>query len=394
MGKRVTMDKLREVLSGSTLTDKPGAGGQPSGAAQLTVQNGFALLNRYRGAIMGFAALWIFFFHEWQPIFEGHVKIFWVESFIKKIGFGGVDIFLFLSGMGLTYSVKKSNNILVFYYKRIKRILLPFVFVALLHYRFNGWSAGQLLQNVLCIGFYRTSIYVFLWFVPAILTFYLFFPFYYRLFIGSSGKVRFTLCALVVWLLCTLFASDSMRYDLFGFTNRIPIFLIGILAGWIAQNGGYIFDRLTWSLLILVLFLGLYLAYLSGYRDMYILVPISNCCIPNILISVSLPFLLARFLFTLEENRYLGILGKCLTIMLSFFGIFSFEFYCIQEWLGDKVLPRILLHYSNLFVNVYLFSATTVTALIMYYLSSYFWVLAEKAVKITGAPFGENGDGR
>ena len=35
----------------------------------MTNDNTLTLINRYRSPIMGFAALWIVFFHLWQPLF-------------------------------------------------------------------------------------------------------------------------------------------------------------------------------------------------------------------------------------------------------------------------------------------------------------------------------------
>lgn len=357
--------------------------------AGLSVQNGFLLLSRYRGALMGFAALWIYILHEWQTISGEHLRTLWVETFFKRIGFCGVDIFLFLSGMGITYSIAKSKNVFCFYAKRLKRILLPFVAAALLYYRPYGWTPAVFWQNILCISFYCKSMYAFLWYVPAILTFYFFSPLYYRFFVKSSGKIRFTLCALMAWLAGTLLVADRMRYDLFGLTNRIPVFIIGILAGWLAQKGHMVFDRLTWRLLTLMLLLGLYLSYLSIYQDMYILVPESNCCVPNLLMSVSISFLLPRLLFTLSGKKCLRLLGKGLTGLLSFFGRFTLEFYCIQELMGDLILPRILGHYSNLTVNILLFAAVVAAALAMYYLFRYFWRTVEWIVRKARAAYGE-----
>lgn len=350
----------------------------PYDPAKLSIQNGFLLLSHYRSPLMGFAALWIYFYHEWLTIFDGHVKIHWVENFfIKEIGFCAVDIFLFLSGIGVAYSLGKSHNTLSFYYRRIRRTIIPFVLAGILNYYSCEWTVAEFWGNILCINFYRVSINSLLWFMPAILTLYLFSPLYYRLFAKSSGKVRFTLCALIIWLACTLLVRDSLRYDLFGFTNRIPVFIIGILAGWLSQNRNLRFDRLTWRLLTLIFFLGLYLSYLTTYLGMYILVPSSNCCVPNILIAISLPFLLARFLFTLSESRAFGLFGKMLVRILSFFGLFTLELYCIQEWLGRQLLPGLSERYTDLTVNMILFCIATAAALGLYYLSRSFWRLLE-----------------
>lgn len=73
--------------------------------------------------------------------------------------------------------------------------------------------------------------------------------------------------------------------------------------------------------------------------------------------------------------------GKGLTGILSFFGMFTLEFYCIQGWLGEKIFSRLLVHYNNMTVNIVLFSAVTVTALAMYYMSKYFRILMEWAAQ-------------
>ena len=63
----------------------------------------FSLISRHRSEIMGFAALWIIFFHVWEPVFGNISGLSFAEAFIKRIGFCGVDIFFFLSGI-LSYT--------------------------------------------------------------------------------------------------------------------------------------------------------------------------------------------------------------------------------------------------------------------------------------------------
>ncbi|MFR6495415.1 MAG: hypothetical protein ACLUOF_02545 [Ruminococcus sp.] len=62
---------------------------------------------------------------------------------------------------------------------------------------------------------------------------------------------------------------------------------------------------------------GLYLAYITNYKDYYLLVPTSNCCVPNFMISVS-PFLMAKFLDILSHAKYTKPVGIGLTKVLSF----------------------------------------------------------------------------
>lgn len=91
--------------------------------------------------------------------------------------------------------------------------------------------------------------------------------------------------------------------------------------------------------------------------DLHVSRMAADCCLPNILMAVSLSFLPA-----------------------SFFGTFTLEFYCVQELLGVKVLPRIP-HCNNLVANIILFSITTAAALVLRCISKYFWISVEWIVK-------------
>lgn len=329
---------------------------------------------------MGFAALWVLIFHEWVPVFEGSGKLQAAEEFVKRIGFCGVDIFLFLSGIGMTYAIKKTKSLSAFYYKRLKRILFPFITVAVVSAVLEGWPIIKFLKNISGATFYLEDIYLFLWFVPAILTFYLLFPLYYHFFEKAANKIIFSCSILLVWLLFSNMARGTTRVDLFGFTNRIPIFLIGILMGYFFQIRRAVFDRATWILLGLMLILGLYLEYMASYTGMYILVPVSDCCVPNILIAVSLSFLLCGFLDLLHESRHMWVIGDRLITIFGFYGKFSLELYCIQELAGERILPGIAARHGKLITNIIFFAIVTVTAFLMSIIAKYFWRLIDGGV--------------
>ncbi len=137
----------------------------------------FSLISRYRRQIQGTAAFCILFFHVWNVIFTGVPGLEKAEAFVKRITFFGVDIFLLLSGMGLVFS-RENSSVGIFYLKRITRLLPPFLLTAVLKLIFDGWTFQRFAYAVTGYGFYRKSIYYFLWFIPAIATLYLLFPLY------------------------------------------------------------------------------------------------------------------------------------------------------------------------------------------------------------------------
>jgi len=112
-------------------------------------------------------------FHEYTPC----IGLYDLQTHFKKIGFVGVDIFFLLSGIGLTYSIKKST-IRRFYYKRFRRIIFPFLAVGILRAVVENWGVRKFIGNITGFNFWTVSIYSFLWFIPAIVMFYLIFPLY------------------------------------------------------------------------------------------------------------------------------------------------------------------------------------------------------------------------
>ena len=353
-------------------------------------KNAFLLISTYRGAIMGFAALWIFFFHEWITLAPSDSVLAFPEAFLKRIGFCGVDIFLLLSGIGLTYAIEKTS-LGRFYYNRFKRLVIPVLIVAIIRAILESWSGETFWRNLLGINFYTKSMYSFLWFGTAIATFYLIFPLYYKIFKGASNKTVFTAVIILFWLIWSIHNRNTDRIDLFGFTNRIPVFLVGILFGWITQNKKELrFDGVAWCFVWITFILGIYLAYLSNYEGMFILVQVSNCCVPNLLISASLPLLLAKLFAILSETRFLLYVGAPITHVFRFFGLFTLEFYCFQEWFTRLVRQDLGAGWGAATVNLIVFVAVTVSAFAVYLLQIPIWRLVDKLLMKMGilkAPF-------
>lgn len=95
----------------------------------------YELLSKYRGVLMGVQILLIMAFHYTEDLsnavdhFNGPAQVFY-----DYIGSSGVDMFLMISGLGLYYSWKRNPDAGAFYRKRLTRVLVPYVAVALV-----GW---------------------------------------------------------------------------------------------------------------------------------------------------------------------------------------------------------------------------------------------------------------
>ena len=202
------------------------------------------ILSKHRSAIMGLAILWVMLFHI--PYSFGFVPF----DLIKGVGYGGVDIFLFLSGFGLYFSCSKDEFNLYKYYKsRFSRIMPEFWLVLLLAFIIKMDFSGRDFYNLACtattLGYWVWGRVPFEhWYISCILLFYAIFPWYYMLFKKYGVKVPlfiigggFVLMALYA-LICVMFFNRSNIGGTAILTYaRIPIFFIGSIFGYWAKEG-------------------------------------------------------------------------------------------------------------------------------------------------------------
>ena len=270
----------------------------------------------------------------------------------------------------------------MFYYKRFRRIIFPFICVGLIRAAVDQWPADMIWGNLTGYNFWMKSMYSFLWFVPAIAAFYLLFPLYDKIISKFSNKVAFTALVICIWLFLSMIFADKMREigreEFYGFTNRIPIFVLGAMFGYIAQNKKLIVDKLGWVLIVMINVIGVYLAEQTNFKGWAILVPVSNCCVPNILIAVSLTFIIAKLFDMLSKFR----VSKVIEGFFNFYGMISLEFYCIQEFLSIIVFKYIV-GVESLFVkNIIILAAVTAAATAIYFAEKGFWKLIELPKKL------------
>ena len=123
----------------------------------------FSIFSKYREILMGMAILSILIFHYTEDCstfginYNGFVKLY-----KTYIGSSGVDIFLLLSGLGLYYSFSKDNTIKNFYFKRVKRVLIPYLIVSVpvyIWYDFFYLSDG-------IIGFVKNLFFSIIFLIP------------------------------------------------------------------------------------------------------------------------------------------------------------------------------------------------------------------------------------
>lgn len=172
-------------------------------------------LSTYRTQLMGIATLMVIICHANAY----HVQLPRLVVSIFTWGNLGVDIFLFLSGIGLYYSLSKRNinkkeDYLSFYKKRFFRIYIPYLMICLpyclIFILLGIYSLGDCILCLSTLGywlFHRGA-----WFVSIILILYLVAPFLLRILSGS-------------------YSSTSILHNTQFAFGRVPSFILGITIG-------------------------------------------------------------------------------------------------------------------------------------------------------------------
>ena len=210
-----------------------------------------SLISKYRGELMGFAMIYVVMFHVCG---NRHDTLWYC---LARCGNLGVDIFLFLSGIGLWYAWTKNSSLRHFYWRRYKRIYPAWLVVAALFYipkfidgKINLWELlGELAINY---GFWHHLALNF-WYVPAILTLYLIAPWYMRLIQSDAHYRWLPVAALLLTLLVQYWQPlhHSVGH-LEIFFSRIPIFLLGINAGALVKSRYRMSKSSLWLLVLLL----------------------------------------------------------------------------------------------------------------------------------------------
>ena len=260
-----------------------------------------ANISRFRGELMGAAMLFIILFHVALPRSSAFFGL-------HRMGNVGVDVFLFLSGVGLWFSWAKNPSARHFFVRRYLRIYPAWFIIASLFYvpRFHGGSAwnwinllGEITVNW---GFWLHDELTF-WYIPATMMLYLFAPAYMEL-IRRHPVYRWLPVAMIAW--CVIVQYVTPVHQAVGhleiFWSRVPIFFIGINMGEPVRQKRTLDGTALWMVWLMFL----------------------------------MPLLASIYLEQVKHGRFPLFLERMLYIPLTFAGILLLcSVFCrVPKWLG------------------------------------------------------------
>lgn len=211
-----------------------------------------ANISRFRGELMGAAMLFIILFHVALPREDAFFGL-------RRMGNVGVDMFLFLSGIGLWFSWMKNPSVKHFFIRRYLRIYPTWLIIACLFYipSFQGGSTwnwiylfGEITINW---GFWLHDELNF-WYIPATMMLYLFAPAYMEL-IKRHPIYRWLPVVMIMW--CILVQYVTPIHQAVGhleiFWSRVPIFFIGINMGEMVRQKQTLDGASIWMIWLMFL---------------------------------------------------------------------------------------------------------------------------------------------
>jgi len=290
-------------------------------------------ISQYRDELKGIAILWVVFFHAQEC-----GGFLW---YVQRIGYGGVDIFFFLTGYGLARSLRKSDDLREYWRRRLWRILpsyLPFILIWSLA-MFPGYqlSTVQAIRsaagNWLGLGYWFNVPKSFNWYISALLMFLLLAPLFYG-FMARSHRPWLTV--LIQLSIVAGLGLCCVGLDQYMAVSRLPIFILGIAFSmeWrpaLSLAAKRIFYALS-------LALGLFLVTFCHARYPELLLPYGMYWHPFVLITPPLCVLLSYCFHKARKTRFLFT-------PLKVFGQASFEIYLVNIWLVELAKKHALSGY-------------------------------------------------
>ena len=313
----------------------------------LSKQYNWNLLSLYRDELFGISIISIMILHYCKDVL-GETDVpkllyYFAYGWEKIIGSIGVDVFLFLSGIGLYYSMTKNCGISEFYSRRFKRVLEPYLIFGLFFWVFYDFiyypqSIGRFLLDYSLLAFWFVENHHF-WYLSVCIPMYLIFPLIFQIVKEQDLLMRRKKeVILLILSLLSVFFISLLFPQWYSMTEiglcRFFAFLLGCFVARLVYEKKQL--KNIWALVLSGIVLRLIVLLLKQGGK-------------NILwLSINLPF--NRWILTLFA---LSLMLLCVVVLDSF----QLEkVKKILKWIGNYSLElyithisiRIFLHYLGL----------------------------------------------
>lgn len=296
-------------------------------------------ISKYRNELMGMATILILICHSCAYI--EYPRLF---NYFVSYGNIGVDVFLFLSGFGLSFSLSKSSCLFQWYRHRYNRILTPYflIIIPLTFIRYalelmNTTDLFYIIKYILTIQFWIDHNGV--WYIAMLLPLYLITPLLFK-YLQTNTSIKVVILILFCYSFSLLEVSNNVLTNIQFVIIRLPSFLLGL---WIYR---YMLDHKTID--------GKFV-FLSG-----IMAVLALLITKHFVYSYTFAILPCVYLMNsiIEHSKFRNL--------YSFFGKISLESY-----LFNISIPSILLFFLPMLNHAIVYLIAVVLGVFLSYVSNY-----------------------
>lgn len=328
---------------------------------------------KYRKIWMGFAILWVIFFHfGYKPPDP--------LAALQSSGYSGVDIFFFASGIGCYLSYSRDKNAAAFIKRRFIRIMPTyFVFIVIwCTYKVitDGMDFTTVLGNIFCVQDLTGKDGSFNWYFGAMWIFYLLTPY----FVAVADKIKKPAGCVLFCLLLVLFSFPFWNVKaLIIIVTRLPVYFLGM---YLAKRSQVSDDKISLKFMLIATVLSIIsmAAFIVCYFKLHDeLWNYGLWWYPFIITAPTICLYLSFISKQLEKKS----VGQKILKALSFIGSYTFELFLVHVFVFKEVSSMIMERQPNHVIAIWFAALIPVAigAAILYQLTKGVKKLIKKPAK-------------
>lgn len=328
---------------------------------------------KYRKIWMGFAILWVIFFHfGYKPPDP--------LAALQSSGYSGVDIFFFASGIGCYLSYSRDKNVAAFIKRRFIRIMPTyFVFIVIwCTYKVitDGMDFTTVLGNIFCVQDLTGKDGSFNWYFGAMWIFYLLTPY----FVAVADKIKKPAGCVLFCLLLVLFSFPFWNVKaLIIIVTRMPVYFLGM---YLAKRSQESDDKISLKFMLIATVLSIIsmaafiVCYFKLHEELW---NYGLWWYPFIITAPTICLYLSFICKQLEKKSA----GRNILKAFSFIGSYTFELFLVHMFVFKEVSSMIMERQPNHVIAIWFAALIPVAigAAILYQLTKGVNKLIKKAAK-------------
>ena len=199
-------------------------------------------ISKYRGELFGIAIVSVIILHYLGILRAGEtnrVVYLFARLYNGAVGSVGVDIFVFLSGYGICYSLCRGKTLREFYLKRFHRVVFPYLVLGMVFWIIKDLIIlrepfSKFIYDYSLLSFWFSGVQSF-WYIAFICLMYILSPLFFRLTDDRRKVIIGIAVSCAINVICYLVSPqyfDKIEIAL----QRLPGYMLGMYCGKLSKS--------------------------------------------------------------------------------------------------------------------------------------------------------------